>query len=197
MRLKELKVTITCLLPEVILGFSQKSPVKNRLGKKHSTKHLVGSRKMVDRRDFFYTTTSIISTTTLITSNPSLSSAAIPNSLPAAIGGGNAADVSWPLGKVAFSLLPLAGTSTRRATVEECIVPDTIWTHDQVRSVTLFDFLKELDRASISLWKRELIHIFSHLLDSGMFHVRLMSLHHIELSIIILSIITDFLRIFT
>lgn len=44
-------------------------------------------------------------------------------------------DVSWPLGKVAFSLLPLAGTSTRRATVEECIIPDTMWTHDQVQGV--------------------------------------------------------------
>ena len=44
-------------------------------------------------------------------------------------------DLSWPLGKVAFSLLPLAGTSSRRATVEECIVPDTIWTHDQIQGV--------------------------------------------------------------
>lgn len=44
-------------------------------------------------------------------------------------------EVSWPLGKVAFSLLPLAGTSSRRATVEECIIPDTIWTHDQIQGV--------------------------------------------------------------
>lgn len=44
-------------------------------------------------------------------------------------------ELSWPLGKVAFSLLPLAGTSTRRATVEEVIVPDTIWTHDQIQGV--------------------------------------------------------------
>ena len=44
-------------------------------------------------------------------------------------------DASWPLGKVAFSLLPLAGTSTRRATVEECIVPNQIWTHDQIQGV--------------------------------------------------------------
>jgi hypothetical protein len=41
----------------------------------------------------------------------------------------------WPLGKVAFSLLPLAGTSTSRATVEECIVPNTIWTHDQIQGI--------------------------------------------------------------
>lgn len=44
-------------------------------------------------------------------------------------------DLTWPLGKIAFSLLPLAGTSSRRATVEECIVPDTIWTHDQIQGV--------------------------------------------------------------
>ena len=44
-------------------------------------------------------------------------------------------DVSWPLGKVAFSLLPLAGTSTRRATVQETILPDRIWTHDQIQGV--------------------------------------------------------------
>jgi hypothetical protein len=42
---------------------------------------------------------------------------------------------SWPLGKVAFSLLPLAGTSTRRATVEETIIPDTMWTHDQIQGI--------------------------------------------------------------
>ena len=44
-------------------------------------------------------------------------------------------DLTWPLGKIAFSLLPLAGTSTRRATVQECIVPDTIWTMDQIQGV--------------------------------------------------------------
>lgn len=44
-------------------------------------------------------------------------------------------DLDWPLGKVAFSLLPLAGTSTRRTTVEECIVPDTIWTFDQIQGI--------------------------------------------------------------
>lgn len=40
----------------------------------------------------------------------------------------------WPLGKIAFSLLPLAG-GTRRATVEQCVIPDTMWTHDQVQGV--------------------------------------------------------------
>ncbi|GKZ00141.1 hypothetical protein MPSEU_000967400 [Mayamaea pseudoterrestris] len=44
-------------------------------------------------------------------------------------------ELSWPLGKIAFSLLPLAGTFTRRATIETCIVPNTIWTHDQLQGI--------------------------------------------------------------
>jgi hypothetical protein len=44
-------------------------------------------------------------------------------------------DVLWPTGKVAFSLLPLAGTSTRRATVEQEVVTDTIFTFDQILGV--------------------------------------------------------------
>jgi Domain of unknown function (DUF4336) len=44
-------------------------------------------------------------------------------------------DVYWPLGKVAFSLLPLAGTYTRRKTVETVVVPDTIWTFDQIQGI--------------------------------------------------------------
>lgn len=42
---------------------------------------------------------------------------------------------TWPLGKVAFSLLPLAGSYTRRATVMEEVVKDTIWTMDQIQGV--------------------------------------------------------------
>jgi hypothetical protein len=41
---------------------------------------------------------------------------------------------SWPLGKVAFSLLPLAG-GNRRATVVEEVVPNTIWTFDQLQGI--------------------------------------------------------------
>ena len=44
-------------------------------------------------------------------------------------------DLYWPTGKVAFSLLPLAGTNSRRATVQEEVVKDTIWTHDQIQGV--------------------------------------------------------------
>ena len=42
---------------------------------------------------------------------------------------------SWPLGKVAFSLLPLAGSYTRRATVTDEVIKDTIWTMDQIQGV--------------------------------------------------------------
>lgn len=44
-------------------------------------------------------------------------------------------DLYWPTGKVAFSLLPLAGTNSRRATVQEEVVKDSIWTHDQIQGV--------------------------------------------------------------
>lgn len=43
-------------------------------------------------------------------------------------------NINWPLGKIAFSLLPLQGGS-QRVTVEECIVPDQIWTHDQIQGI--------------------------------------------------------------
>ena len=41
----------------------------------------------------------------------------------------------WPTGKVAFSLLPLAGTYTRRKTLSQTIVPDTLWTFDQIQGI--------------------------------------------------------------
>jgi len=58
-----------------------------------------------------------------------------PAIAPAIASPAMSADVTWPLGKVAFSLLPLAGTSSRRATVEEEVVKGTIWTHDQIQGV--------------------------------------------------------------
>jgi len=64
----------------------------------------------------------------------------------------------WPAGKVAFSLLPLAGTSTIRATIEECIVPDTIWTHDQIQGIVNVNVpvrqtvIKLSDKAGGGLW---------------------------------------------
>ena len=66
---------------------------------------------------------------------PSIASASAASASSAIATPKYATDVSWPLGKVAFSLLPLAGTSTRRATVEETIIPNQIWTHDQIQGV--------------------------------------------------------------
>eukprot|EP00613_Pedinella_sp_CCMP2098_P058906 CAMPEP_0171872792 /NCGR_PEP_ID=MMETSP0992-20121227/34009_1 /TAXON_ID=483369 /ORGANISM="non described non described, Strain CCMP2098" /LENGTH=530 /DNA_ID=CAMNT_0012497313 /DNA_START=74 /DNA_END=1666 /DNA_ORIENTATION=- len=39
------------------------------------------------------------------------------------------------LGVIAFSLLPLAGSTSRRATVETTVVPRSVWTHDQLQGV--------------------------------------------------------------
>jgi len=41
---------------------------------------------------------------------------------------------SWPLGRIAFSLLPLAG-SARRKTLETEVVKGSVWTHDQIQGV--------------------------------------------------------------
>ncbi|KAL7482245.1 hypothetical protein ACHAW6_007929 [Cyclotella cf. meneghiniana] len=75
---------------------------------------------------------------------------AFASSGPASAGAANALDqallevpaqtreTTWPLGKVAFSLLPLAGSYSRRATVKEIIIDDGIngiWTFDQIQGV--------------------------------------------------------------
>eukprot|EP00962_Isochrysis_galbana_P046686 scaffold18850_cov103-Isochrysis_galbana.AAC.2 len=41
---------------------------------------------------------------------------------------------SWPLGRIAFSLLPLAG-SDRRKTLQTELVRGRLWTHDQIQGV--------------------------------------------------------------
>lgn len=41
---------------------------------------------------------------------------------------------TWPLGRFAFSLLPLAGAE-RRKTIESTVVRDRVWTHDQVQGL--------------------------------------------------------------
>lgn len=43
-------------------------------------------------------------------------------------------DTRWDLGKVAFSLLPLA-PGDRRKTIETCVVKDQVWTHDQLQGI--------------------------------------------------------------
>jgi hypothetical protein len=95
--------------------------------------------KLFPRRSFFLGITG-----GLFIAPSMLISAAAATTTPAVTSSSNAAAVavppltrefSWPLGKVAFSLLPLAGTSTRRATVEETIVDGHIWTHDQLQGI--------------------------------------------------------------
>ena len=71
--------------------------------------------------------------TTAVTSSPYIASAA--SSIPSSMVPQNVRATSWPIGKVAFSLLPLAGTYTRRATVKEILVEDSIWTFDQIQGV--------------------------------------------------------------
>lgn len=132
-------------LPPINISWSSSSS-KKASSNRHC--HLLLSSKddsqqdIPNRRTFFETVTQTVASSSLI------SSLGRPKAVFAAAAADQATgtsdvvfmpkfsnELSWPLGKVAFSLLPLAGTSTRRATVEECIVPNTIWTHDQIQGV--------------------------------------------------------------
>lgn len=92
-----------------------------------------------NRRNFFTKSMSIVSTAMagagLFPGPQQQAFAAVGAAAPVIETPSFTKEVTWPIGKVAFSLLPLAGTSTRRATVEECIIPDTMWTHDQIQGV--------------------------------------------------------------
>ena len=92
------------------------------------------------RRGFLAQVTSAAATAATSTLLPQ--SAAAATGTPAAVSAStkiarpaSPADMDWPLGKVAFSLIPLAGTSTRRATVMEEVVPGQIWTMDQLQGI--------------------------------------------------------------
>ena len=87
-----------------------------------------------NRRSFLQLITTLASTAA-IPGSPALAATSSPTSNYVVPTPAFTSDVNWPLGKVAFSLLPLAGTSTRRATVEETIVPNQIWTHDQLQGI--------------------------------------------------------------
>ena len=82
----------------------------------------------------------MLMTTSCCTSSvtsPYIASAAstTASSIPSSMVPQNVRETTWPIGKVAFSLLPLAGTYTRRATVKEILVEDNIWTFDQIQGV--------------------------------------------------------------
>lgn len=88
-----------------------------------------------NRRNFL-SNIAAISTAIVSSTIPLSTLAAVPNTITAIVPTPIFdKELSWPLGKIAFSLLPLAGSSTRRATVQECIVSNTIWTHDQIQGV--------------------------------------------------------------
>ena len=85
------------------------------------------------RRRLFQSSVAAVTTAASLGSVPLPSNAlAVPQKFPTPV---YDPDLYWPTGKVACSLLPLAGTNSRRATVEQVVVPDTIWTHDQIQGV--------------------------------------------------------------
>jgi len=88
-----------------------------------------------NRRNFLSNTAASVAASASMVINPQLSYAATAASTIGVRVPPTTKDIEWPLGKIAFSLIPLAGTSSRRVTVEECLVPDTIWTHDQLQGV--------------------------------------------------------------
>ena len=85
-----------------------------------------------NRRSFLSQMTSTVVSTVFTSSASAASDSPMSLSLPALE---TSSEVTWPLGKVAFSLLPLSGTYNRRATIQETIIPDLMWTHDQVQGV--------------------------------------------------------------
>lgn len=111
--------------------FLQTDPLKKYEGDKIEESSI---HKDDNRRSFLSNLMSTAASTTIATLLPIQTSAAktTVNVVPTPA---FPSDLSWPLGKVAFSLLPLAATSTRRATVQEEIVPGQIWTHDQIQGV--------------------------------------------------------------
>lgn len=93
---------------------------------------IIGIQDVVpDRRNFLRNTAASVAATAGMVINTQISYAAA--TVTALRVPPTTKDIEWPLGKIAFSLIPLAGTSSRRATLEECVVPDTIWTHDQLQ----------------------------------------------------------------
>lgn len=99
--------------------------------RKHSDSPRRSKAHGLERRNLFIQSAAA-SLAALLSPQSSLASAASPQYLVP--NPPSTRNISWPLGKVAFSLLPLAG-GTRRATIETEIVPDIIWTHDQIQGI--------------------------------------------------------------
>jgi hypothetical protein len=130
------------------VSLSHRVPSKNDRSCLHSKLQNIADEGAVERRDqlartvsrrtrrgFFLTaattTTTFFSSTVLATSP---ASAVTPPSylVPTPP---LTKDTYWPIGKVAFSLLPLAGTRTRRKTLQETVIPNLMWTHDQIQGI--------------------------------------------------------------
>jgi len=103
----------------------------------HANNREIQNLVVPNRRNFLSGTVASVAATAGMITNPQSIYAATTSTVTSFNIPSSANDLSWPLGKVAFSLIPLAGTSSRRATVEECVVPNTIWTHDQLQVYTL------------------------------------------------------------
>jgi len=101
----------------------------------HANNREIQNLVVPNRRNFLSGTVASVAATAGMITNPQSIYAATTSTVTSFNIPSSANDLSWPLGKVAFSLIPLAGTSSRRATVEECVVPNTIWTHDQLQGV--------------------------------------------------------------
>lgn len=119
---------------EAFSSFSNKARLSSSLDMKEQQEDNTNSSNSKDSRRSFLSDMAAITT--------ALASSTIPTSAMAETAASSiiaspAFDkaTTWPLGTIAFSLLPLVGTSTRRATVEQTIVKDQIWTHDQIQGV--------------------------------------------------------------
>ena len=97
---------------------------------KHATRRMT-LQQMIAAVGGITTSSSLSGISPAIASSAATSSAVVPT--PPQL-----RSTTWPLGKVAFSLLPLAGTYSRRATIMEELVNDGsngIWTFDQIQGV--------------------------------------------------------------
>ena len=137
-------LVLLCLaLPQLSDGLLTGRPIRNHVGFRsyavaeddldEATEQEISIPGNMNRRSWISQTLAMGASSLMLPSMPSFASDTTSNLLvptPPAT-----RDLYWPTGKVAFSLLPLAGTSTRRKTLQQEVVKDQIWTHDQIQGV--------------------------------------------------------------
>ena len=130
-----MKCLLLPLLSQKCIGF-----IPNAIS--NSNLHLTESRNTDDNHDniqnsedYGHNRRSFLSRSALIGISSWGSNNFLPKSIASAATEVSPDLTSWPLGKVAFSLLPLAGTYSRRATVEKEVIPNIMWTYDQIQGV--------------------------------------------------------------